>query len=1058
MRTKQQYAPSGLRPLPETVALAALALAGAGAPARLEAQSPPAAAQAAYAPALFQGLQYRSIGPSRGGRVTAVAGHRMQPSTFYMGATGGGVWKTTDYGQSWENVSDGYFATGSIGAIRVAPSDPNVVWVGTGSDGLRSNVIVGKGVYRSTDGGKRWTHVGLEKVGLIGAVEVDPRDPNVAFVAAIGQPFGKNPERGVFRTRDGGKSWEKVLFVSDSTGAVDLEFHPKDPNVVYATTWRGERKPWTIISGAREGGVYRSDDGGTTWKLLTRGLPTGLRGKADLAVSPADPDRVYVLMEAPEDKGEGGLYRSDDRGETWRLVSTHRPLLDRPFYYTNITADPKNADVVYVMATQFWKSTDGGKTWQRRPTPHGDDHDLWINPDNPDIMIESNDGGANITLDGGRSWSTQNNQPTAELYQVDLDDRFPYWVYAGQQDNGTAIAVPSLPSPLWSQEVPNIGMAVGGCETGPAVPKPGDPEIIYTNCKGRFGRLNLRTGQEKQYNVGAANMYGHNPKELKYRFQRVSPIKVSPHDPNVVYHASQYLHRTTDEGVTWETISPDLTANDPRGHVISGTPITRDVTGEEFFSTIYVVEESPLEKGLIWVGANDGPVHVTRDGGKSWSKVTPKGLPAGARIQAIEPSPHRPGKAYVAAYAYLLDDWQPYIFKTEDYGKSWTRLTTGTNGISADWPTRVVREDPSREGLLYAGTEFGMFVSFDDGKSWQPFQLNLPVTPITDIKVYRKDLVLSTMGRGFWILDNLTPLHQLSAQVRTAKAHLFHPREAYRMRYRLSSGPDAPQYLPAGAVIDYALADEQVGPVTLEILDAKGNLVRGFSSEAAGETTQPGPGMHRPTLERVGTPRLPRKAGVNRFIWDLAHAGPWDADARRSGRNGPLAVPGTYQLRLTVGDWSETRPLEVKIDPRVAADRVTQADLEEQLAFGLKVRDAVTEVKRLVVELNGARERLSRQVGEAGRNRKASGRAEAALRSLEALEGRLVTAEGRYMQPMLVDQLTYLYSMTNDADQKIGKDMVQRFDELKAELAGHVATLRRILESDVAQLEAAPRR
>lgn len=1058
MRMQQHHVPSALRSLPGTIALAALALAGAGASARLEAQSAPSAGQAAYAPALFQGLQYRTIGPSRGGRVTTVAGHPKQPSTFYMGATGGGVWKTTNYGQSWENVSDGYFATGSIGAIRVAPSDPNVVWVGTGSDGLRSNVIVGKGVYRSTDGGKRWTHVGLEKAGLIGAVEVDPRDPNVAFVAAIGQPFGKNPERGVFRTRDGGKSWEKVLFVSDSTGAVDLEFHPKDPDVIYATTWRGERKPWTIISGAREGGVYRSDDGGTTWKHLTRGLPTGVRGKADLAVSPADPDRVYVLMEAPEDKGEGGLYRSDDRGETWRLVSTHRPLLDRPFYYTNVTADPKNADVVYVMATQFWKSTDGGQTWQRRTTPHGDDHDLWINPDNPDIMIEANDGGANVTLDGGRSWSTQNNQPTAELYQVDLDDRFPYWVYAGQQDNGTAIALPSLPSPLWSQEVPNIGRAVGGCETGPAVPKPGDPDIIYTNCKGRFGRLNLRTGQEKQYYVGAANMYGHNPKDLKYRFQRVSPIKVSPHDPNVVYHASQYLHRTTDEGVTWETISPDLTANDPRGHVISGTPITRDVTGEEFFSTIYAVEESPLVKGLIWVGANDGPVHVTRDGGKSWSKVTPKGLPAGARIQAIEPSPHRPGKAYVAAYAYLLDDWQPYIFKTEDYGKSWTRLTSGKNGIPADWPTRVVREDPSREGLLYAGTEFGMFASFDDGKSWQPFQLNLPVTPITDIKVYRKDLVLATMGRGFWILDNLTPLHQLSEPVRAAKAHLFNPREAYRMRYRAASGADAPQFVPAGAIIDYVLADEPAGPVTLEVLDAKGNLVRGFSSEAAGETTHPGPGMHGPTLERLGTPRLPKKGGANRFIWDLAHAGPWDADVRRGGRNGPLAVPGTYQLRLTVGDWTETRTLEVRIDPRVAEDGVTQADLEAQLAFSLKVRDALTEAKRMVVELKGARERLARQVDEGGRDRKASGRAEAALRSLEALEARMVTAEGRYMQPMLVDQLSYLYSMLTDADQKVGKDAFQRFAELQAELAGHVAALRRILESDVAQLDAAPRR
>jgi photosystem II stability/assembly factor-like uncharacterized protein len=1038
-----------IRPAPRRIAMS-LALAGlvAAGAAPLRAQGPSTPAPAPDA-ALFAGLGYRMIGPSRGGRVTAVAGHRAHPSTFYMGSTGGGIWKTTDYGQSWTNISDGFFATGSIGAIRVAPSDPQVIYVGTGSDGLRSNVIVGKGVYRSTDGGKTWTHLGLERAGLIGAVEIDPRNPDVAFVAAIGQPFGKNPERGVFRTRDGGRSWEKVLFVSDSTGAADLEIHPTNPDIIYAATWRGERKPWTIISGAREGGIYRSDDGGTTWKRLTRGLPNGLRGKADLAVSPADPDRVYALIEAPAP--EGGLYRSDDRGESWYVVNnTTSGLLDRPFYYTNVDADPTNADIVYVSATYFWKSTDGGKTFQRRPTPHVDNHDLWINPDDPQIMIQSNDGGVNITRDGGRTWSTQLNQPTAELYSVAVDDRFPYWVYSGQQDN-TTIMVPSLPPTTSPPDVPMAWWKeVGGCETGPAVPKPGNPDIVYSNCKGRFGRYSHRTGQEKQYYVGAQNMYGHNPKDLKYRFQRVSPIEVSPHDPNVVYHGSQFVHRTTDDGVTWETISPDLTANDPRGHVISGGPITRDITGEEFFSTIYVIEESPLEKGLIWVGANDGPVHVTRDGGKTWKNVTPSQLPPGARIQAIDPSPHRPGKAYVAAYRYLLDDWEPYIFRTEDYGKSWTRLTTGRNGIPADWPTRVVREDPDREGLLYAGTEFGIFVSFDDGASWQSFQLNLPATPVTDMKVYRKDLVLATMGRSFWILDNLTPLHQWNDRVRAARAHLFEPRDTYRMRYFVAGGdPNAGTYPPPGATIDYYLADAPAGEVTLEILDANGRLIRSFSSEpnTAAPTLPDGTGAPVAGLERAGTPRLPKKAGVNRFIWDLAHPGPWAPEPGRSGRGGPLAVPGTYQARLTVDGRSETRTFRVLVDPRVAEDGVTQADLEEQLALALKVRDMLGEARAAVVRLEKAREAIAARQKAGGLDRKASREVDQAMRALDAIRERLVTADGAYPQPMLVDQIQYLYGMLNRADQKPGRDAHLRYDELRAELDRNLAELRRILDS-----------
>nr|MDQ3308957.1 hypothetical protein [Gemmatimonadota bacterium] len=566
------------------------------------------------------GLRYRMIGPSRGGRVTTVAGIPSQPHTFYMGSTGGGVWKTTDAGQSWFNVSDGFFREASMGALDVSLSNPDIVWAGTGSEGIRSNVSPGRGIYRSTDAGKTWTHLGLRDAGQIGAVRIHPGNPELVYVAATGNTFRPNRERGIFRTRDGGRSWEKILFVSDSTGAVDLEFQPGNPNVIYASMWRAERKPWTVISGGREGGIYRSTDGGNSWKKLGGGLPTGLFGKSNVAVSAANPKRVYALIEA---KPGGGLYRSEDAGESWTRVSDYAQLITRPFYYTNITADPTNADVVYVGTEGFYKSVDGGKTWRTLPTPHGDNHDLWINARTPEIWIQSNDGGANVTLNGGRTWSTQYNQPTAELYQVYVDNQFPYRVYGAQQDNSTLI-VPSLPPTASPPDDPMQLWRQGpGCETGPIIPHPTNPDTVYGSCKGLYERMSLRTGQAKQYWIGAQSLYGNPGKDLLLRFQRVSPMEISPHDPRVIYYGSQHLHRTADEGVNWERISPDLTANEPRYQQgVSGEPITLDVTGEEFYSTLYAIRESPLERGVIWTGANDGPFHVTRDGGRTWSKIT----------------------------------------------------------------------------------------------------------------------------------------------------------------------------------------------------------------------------------------------------------------------------------------------------------------------------------------------------------------------------------------------------------------------------------------------------
>ncbi len=986
--------------LPAFLSLAVFLAPGSEVDAQQESAVAAPAAPAQFTEDAFAALSYRSIGPSRGGRVTAVAGHPEHPSKFYMGSTGGGVWKTENRGVSWENISDAYLRESpAIGAIRVAPSDTNILYVGTGSDGIRSNIIRGSGMYRSDDAGETWRHIGLAEAGQIGRMVVHPENPDLVYVGAIGNPFGPNEERGLYKTTDGGITWEAKLQIADSVGVYGVVMEPGNPDVLYATTWRAERKPWSIISGMQAsggGGIFKSTDAGESWEKLTQGLPSGLIGKIDLSISDAAPQRVYAIVEAVGD--EAGIYRSEDGGTTWTQTSDEGNLISRPFYFTNIHADPQNPDLLYVGNVRFFRSLDGGYTWEQRDTPHADNHDLWINPENPEIQVQGNDGGANVTLDGGETWSTLHNQPTAELYQVDIDTRFPYWVYAGQQDNST-IAVPSLPPADEATSGHEAWWkAMGGCETGPAVPRPDvEPLIVYSNCKGRFGRYSMLTGQEQQFYVGVMDLYGVNPRELPYRFQRTVPIDVSPHDPNLVFHGSQYVHRTTNAGQTWVRISPDLTAFRPERQVISGAPINRDITGEEHYSTLYSIEPSPHSIDEIWAGANDGPVHVTLDGGETWTDVTPPDMPAEGRINDIAVSPHAPGKAYVAGYRYLLDDWRPYLYRTNDYGQTWTLLTPGDNGVAEDNPTRVVREDPDREGLVYLGTERGMFVSFDDGANWQSFQLDLPVTPITGIKVFRKDLVISTMGRGFYILDNLSPLHQHEPAVERAVVHLFEPRETHRMRYGGGGGaPGAPEFPQPGANIDYWVSEAGTD-VSLEILDGEGNTIRTFSADGSGASA------------------LSNEAGLNRFVWDLRYPG------AEGGGRGPMAVPGRYAVRLHTAGGTQETPLELLIDPRVEADGTTLADLQLQFDHNIRVRDLISDGRRALERIEVLEDRASSEQERA---------------EIEAVKLLLLPPEDItvYPPPMLIRQISYLYNATTSADQHPGDDALDRYEELRAEM------------------------
>jgi photosystem II stability/assembly factor-like uncharacterized protein len=1002
----------------------------------------------------FEGLEFRTIGPFRGGRVTAVTGVRHEPQTFYFGATGGGVWKTTDGGSNWEVVSDKDFKTGSIGAIAVAESDPNVVYVGTGEAPIRGNVSHGDGVYKSTDAGRTWKNVGLRDTRQISRIRVHPKNPDLVYVAAQGHVWGPNAERGIFRSEDGGKSWKKILFVDDKTGASDLSMDPANPRILYAAFWQVVRHPWELVNGGPGSSLWKTTDGGDTWKKLTQGLPEGTWGKVGVAVSPARPGRVFAFVEA----AHGGLFRSENSGEKFTHVNDEHKLRERAWYYSWVFPDPKNAELIYVPNVRMHRSIDGGKTFANMHVPHGDNHDMWIDPDDPNRLIVGNDGGATITYNAGRSWSTQENQPTAQFYRVTTDNQFPYWVYGSQQDNSNVC----IPSGVPGDSIGRTDWhSAGGGESGWMAVDPADPNIVYGGeYGGQITRYDHRTKQARNIMAWPQLADGHATKDLKYRLQWNAPIMFSPNDPKALYHAAQVLLRSRDGGETWEEISPDLTRNDKAKQGKSGGPVAIDVTGVELYGTIFALGESTADPGVIWAGSDDGLVHVTRDNGKTWQDVTPKGIPEWIQINAIEASPRDKGTAYIAATMYKWDDFRPYLYKTSDYGKTWTKIV---NGIPDGAFTRVVREDPVRQGLLYAGTETGLYVSFDDGANWQPFQLNLPATPVTDLAVKNGDLVVATQGRAFWILDDLTALRQWSDGVAGATASLFPPRATVRMDIDSADENEGPQTegrnMPAGVVVDYWLKDapKDGEKVTLDFLDGE-TVLRSYSNQKPPKAEDLKEEAARAEEQEDRDKPLDPKAGVNRFVWDLRVMKPTLAPKtvfNEGTKRPPKVAPGTYTVRLTVGDKAYTQPLEVKAHP---AGFATAADLKAQYELLKTIRDRLSETHDTILQIRDVRG----QVEEIGARAERLGKGDALAKQAAAIAGKLTAVEEQLTNPRIVadeDDLNYEPKLDHDwvylaavvasADAKPLASSAEYYNVLKGRLDASRSEYRSILDGDV---------
>jgi photosystem II stability/assembly factor-like uncharacterized protein len=1030
-------------------------LAGAIAPlASLDAQAArPAAravpgATATMAPlaagfdtAALSAIRWREIGPYRGGRSVAVAGSVARPREYWMGTVGSGVFKTTDGGDTWLPMTDQYFG-GTIGAVAVAPSNPDVVYVGGGEFAIRGNVSHGDGMWKTTDGGKTWTNIGLNDTRQISKVRVHPTNPDLVYVAAQGHVWGPNAERGVFRSKDGGKSWQKILFRDDSTGVADLAMDPTNPNVLYAGFWQAHRKPWMLVSGGKGSGMFKSTDGGDTWTEITRnpGLPSGLWGNIGISVSGANPRRVYAIIEADE----GGVYRSDDAGATWQRVNDERKLRQRAWYYTKIYADPKNPDVVYASNVQFQVSKDGGKTWSNISTPHSDSHDLWIAPDNPGRMIEANDGGANVSTDTARTWTAQ-DFATAQFYHVTTTNHFPYQICGAQQDNSTLCGPSRAPGGITM----DMWKDAGGGESGFIAALPNDPDIVFAGSYGGYlTRKDMRTGMTRDVNPWPLNPMGHDAKDAKYRMQWTFPIVVSPHDPKTIYVGSSVLFKTTNEGDSYTAISPDLSRNDPRTLGPSGGPITKDQTSVEYYGTVFAVAESPVAKGLIWAGTDDGLVHVTRNGGATWTNVTPPLLKERewARISIIEASHTRAGTAYVAANRFQMDDNEPYLFKTTDYGRTWTRID---NGIPRGEFTRVIREDDVRPGLLFAGTERGVWASLDDGASWFSLKRNLPIVPVHDLAVKEGDLIAGTHGRSFYVIDDIGVLRQLSADVLAKKAHLFTPRASYRINWGggFGRGGDSPvgQNPPSGAIVYYWLKDK-ANKVTVEFRDSTGRTIKSFSSDDAAPAAGAG-GRRFVAGDRPPT----NNVGMNTFSWNLREpdATTFPGMILWAGvTTGPLIIPGTYTVRLLVdGAPAGESKLTVKKDPRSTA---TPADLVAQYKLLMAIRDRTTDANDAVRTVRHVRNQAKARMTQVGADSAKYAQLVTQLDTkISAMEAEIYQVKNQSGQdplnyPIKVNnQIAALAGVVGSSEARPTRQSQQVFDLLTKELEGYLVELRK---------------
>ena len=995
---------------------------------------------------LYESLEWKFAGPYRGGRSTAVSGVISKPYTFYMGTTGGGVWKTTDAGNNWKNISDGQITVGSIGAISVSESDENVIYVGTGSADPRGNISIGNGIYKSVDSGENWEFIGLPKAGLIGKIEIHPRNSDIVYVAALGNIFGPNAERGVYKTIDGGKNWQKVYFISNKTGARDVEINPDNENEILASFWTVQRKPWTLVDGSDEGGVFMSKDAGKSWKKLTEGLPKGLTGKIQVEYSPANSSRLWAMIQAQKEE-EGGLYRSDDGGKTWSRINRDHKLRQRGWYYSHINADPVNENIIYASNTGFYKSVDGGKTFDERLyTQHGDNHGVWINPNDNKIMINCNDGGANVSLNGGETWSTQLNQPTPEFYRLTVDNQFPFRMYAGQQDNST-ISVPSrgLPALTPFQNWFNAG----GTECSDIAVHPTDPNIIYsTGYSGEFTYKNLTTGEEYQRTPYVHLTEGTRQDDLKYRFQWNYPVFVSKYNPDNVYVGSNVVHVTSDKAVNWDIISPDLTRQllneDEEKADIPGGPIQNDATGVEVYSSIFALEESPHNEGEIWVGSDDGLIHITRDGGKSWVNITPeKIIPYQGTINKIELSSHEPGRALVAVYNYRNNDFNPYIIVTNDYGESW-KIISKNNGIPSDHFVRAVAEDPERKGLLYAGTEFGAYVSFNDGKSWNSLQMNLPHVPITDMEVTQNDLAISTQGRGFWILDKINVLQDI--HLIDDKPLLFTPEPA--LRTNLGGGRRSGGIRFENDISFYLPRDYNVDEIELFIKDPSGNVVVNFQERTS-------------YLFDVDYDEEKVYAGTHTIYWDLEHEEPKiqkdfiSMYYSASRGNGPLAVPGTYTVELNVQGEVYSKPLEVRMDPRW---KISAQDLEMQFNVSSEVVGLINESQEKLSEMRGIVSQITKFISlTEGKDYHSEVKdlGNSIIESIKNVENNLYqdkieTSQDEINYPRKwTNHITHLYDRLTTDDQAPNDGMLDRVQELKSDYERYINPYQEIVSVDV---------